>query len=88
MSIMKSREFCSKLGISLKTLERLEKNNEINPIRKHNRRYYTEEMVNNYLGLKINKKKDRKIIGYYRVSTNGQKKRNALPKRSIRKIFY
>lgn len=81
--IMKSREFCERIGVGLKTLERLEKDGKIKPIRRNNRRYYTEEMVNNYLGIKREKKIKRKIVAYYRVSTNSQKKEMKYQRESI-----
>lgn len=72
---MRSKEFINKLGISKKKLENLEKEGTIIPIRKGRLKYYTEEMVDEYFGLENNSKKvSKKIIGYYRVSTNSQKK--------------
>lgn len=81
--IIKSKEFCKMLGISLKTLERLEKSGKITPIRKNNRRYYTEDMANTYLGLKREEKIQRYTIAYYRVSTNSQKKEMQYQRESI-----
>lgn len=76
--IMNSKEFCLKAKMSLKKLETLEKKGEIVPIRKGRKRYYTEQMLADYLGIKLKneskKKVRRKIIAYYRVSTNSQKK--------------
>jgi len=85
MKIYKAKEFCEKLSISLKTLERLEKDGTITPIRKNSRtRFYTDEHIEKYLGLEIVKKKDkRKVIAYYRVSTNSQKKEMIHQKDSI-----
>lgn len=73
--VMRSGEFIKRLGVSKKTLENLEKKQVIKPIRKGRLKYYTEEMVDEYFGLTSTKKKvNRKVIAYYRVSTNSQKK--------------
>ena len=72
---MRSGEFIKRLGVSKKTLENLEKKQVIKPIRKGRLKYYTEEMVDEYFGLPSTKQKvNRKVIAYYRVSTNSQKK--------------
>lgn len=81
--IIKPKEFCKMIGVSLKTLERLEKDEKIKPIRRNNRRYYTEEMANEYLGLKRIEKIKRLNIAYYRVSTNSQKKEMQYQRESI-----
>ena len=82
--IIKAKEFCEMIGVSLKTLERLEAAGKIKPIRRNNRRYYTESMANDYLGFKkvpLNKK--RINVAYYRVSTNSQKKEMQYQRNSI-----
>lgn len=81
--IVKPKEFCQMIGVSLKTLERLEASGKITPIRRNNRRYYTEEMANEYLGLKREEKIKRKVVAYYRVSTNSQKKEMKYQRESI-----
>ena len=74
MNYYRSKEFCSKIGVSLKTLERLETSGVISPIRKGRLRYYTDEHVANYFEQKEEMSNtSRKIICYYRVSTNSQK---------------
>lgn len=83
MSVMKSREFSHRIGVSIKTLERLEKKDKVVPIRRNGIRYYTEEMVNEYLGLVKISKVERKVIAYYRVSTNSQKKEMKYQRESI-----
>lgn len=80
---MKPKEFCKRIGVCIKTLERIEQRGEITPIRKNGRRYYTESMVDEYLGIKREKKVDRKVIAYYRVSTNSQKKEMKYQRESI-----
>lgn len=56
-------------------MENLEKKQVIKPIRKGRLKYYTEEMVDEYFGLPSTKQKvNKKVIAYYRVSTNSQKK--------------
>ena len=73
--VMRSGEFIKRLGVSKKTLENLEKKQVIKPIRKGRLKYYTEEMVDEYFGLPSTKQKvNKKVIAYYRVSTNSQKK--------------
>ena len=75
MVMYRSKEFCSKIKVSMKTLENLEKKGIIEPIRKGHLRYYTEEHVEKYFGIKNEKEeKNKKVIAYYRVSTNSQKK--------------
>ena len=84
MNLYRSKEFCQKIKISLKTLENLEKKGTIIPIRKGHLRYYTEEHVNTYLGIKLEKEETKKkVISYYRVSTNSQKKEMQYQKESI-----
>lgn len=81
---MRSKEFISKLGISKKKLENLEKEGVITPIRKGRLKYYTDEMVDEYFGLDTsNKKVSKKVIGYYRVSTNSQKKEMKYQKEAL-----
>jgi len=75
MVMYRSKEFCSKIKVSMKTLENLEKKGIIEPIRKGHLRYYTDEHVEKYFGIKSEKEeKNKKVIAYYRVSTNSQKK--------------
>lgn len=75
MIMYRSKEFCSKIKVSMKTLENLEKKGIIEPIRKGHLRYYTDEHVEKYFGIKSEKEeKNKKVIAYYRVSTNSQKK--------------
>lgn len=81
---MRSKEFINRLGISKKKLENLEKEGVITPIRKGRLKYYTEEMVDEYFGLETNEKKvSKKVIGYYRVSTNSQKKEMKYQKEAL-----
>lgn len=74
MRVIKAKEFSQRIGVSLKTLERLEKKHLIKPIRRNGVRYYTEDMINEYLGLAKKSNTERKVVGYYRVSTQSQKK--------------
>lgn len=74
MKFMRSDEFRKRIGVSKKKLETSEKAGEIKPIRKGHLKYYTEEMVYDYFGIEYKEKaKDRKVIAYYRVSSNSQK---------------
>jgi predicted site-specific integrase-resolvase len=83
MEVMKPKEFCKRIGISIKTLERIEKRGEITPIWKNKRRYYTDDMVDSYLGIRAEEDDKRINIAYYRVSTNGQKKEMKYQRESI-----
>lgn len=81
---MRSKEFINRLGISKKKLENLEKEGVITPIRRGRLKYYTEEMVDEYFGLDTSEKKvSKKVIGYYRVSTNSQKKEMKYQKEAL-----
>lgn len=65
------KEFASLIGKSAQTLRNWEKSGALIPNHKspNGYRYYTEDQLNAYLGVS----KDRKIIGYCRVSSNKQK---------------
>lgn len=81
---MRSKEFINRLGISKKKLENLEKEGVVTPIRRGRLKYYTEEMVDEYFGLEASEKKvSKKVIGYYRVSTNSQKKEMEYQKEAL-----
>lgn len=88
MILYKAKEFCERVRISIKTLERLEKSGKITPIRRGPRlRYYTEEHVSHLLGIFDSEKKSkRKVIAYYRVSTNSQKREMIYQRQSIEKF--
>ena len=70
--MIRLNDMAKRLGVSVKTLQRWDKEGVLvakrNP---NNRRYYTEDQYLEYIG--SSNKKDRKIIAYTRVSRNNQK---------------
>ena len=69
----KPKDFAELLGVSVKTLQRWDRDNILKSKRTTtNRRYYTYDQYLEFKG--INKTNtDRKVVIYTRVSTNGQK---------------
>lgn len=68
----KLKDFAELLNVSVKTLQRWDRENILNAKRTPtNRRYYTYDQYLEFKGLK--KEVDRKIFAYTRVSTNNQK---------------
>lgn len=73
MKILKPKDVSEILNVTVKTLQNWDYQGKLKAYRNKvtNRRYYTEEQINNFLG-----KRDRisnKIVIYSRVSTNSQK---------------
>ena len=73
MSILKPKEVSEILNVTVRTLQKWDREGKLKAQRTPttNRRYYTQEQINEYLG-----KKDRisdKIVIYCRVSSNSQK---------------
>ena len=70
--MIRLNDMAKRLGVSVKTLQRWDREGILvakrNP---NNRRYYTEDQYLEYIG--SSNKKDRKIIAYTRVSSNSQK---------------
>ena len=70
--MIRLNDMAKRLGVSVKTLQRWDREGILvakrNP---NNRRYYTEDQYLEYIGL--SNKKDRKIVAYTRVSSNSQK---------------
>lgn len=72
MEILKPKDVAEMLNVSIKTLQRWDRDGVFVASRNaKNRRYYTKEQVNKYLG--IDNLKERKVIVYARVSNRGQK---------------
>lgn len=72
MSILKPKDVARILNVSQKTLQRWDKDGTLVAYRNpKNRRYYTQEQIDLFLGIKNNKK--RKHIAYSRVSNRSQK---------------
>jgi excisionase family DNA binding protein len=69
--IYKVSQAAELLGVSVSTMQRWDREGRIKAYRNAaNRRYYTQEQLNKYLGIS---EKDRKNIAYARVSSVGQK---------------
>ena len=68
-------EFANKIGKTVQTLRNWDKNGTLKPshITSGGTRYYSQEQLNNFLGLKSKTNIDKKIIGYCRVSSHKQK---------------
>jgi len=74
MKVLRTKEVMEKLNISKKTLENYQKRGWLHPIYVGKLKYFYEDEINNLLNIKTKNPEKRKIIAYYRVSTNGQKK--------------
>ncbi len=68
-------EFAKAIGKTTKTLRNWDKNGKLKPARVEDTgyRYYSEEQLNHFLGLKSEKQINKKIVGYCRVSSHKQK---------------
>lgn len=70
--MLKPKEMAQKLGVSISTLQRWDREGVLKAYRNpKNRRYYTEEQYFNYMGMSDDKK--RKVVAYSRVSSRNQK---------------
>ncbi|MDU2324580.1 MAG: MerR family transcriptional regulator, partial [Clostridium perfringens] len=68
-------EFANKIGKTVQTLRNWDKNGSLKPhhITEGGTRYYSQEQLNHFLGLKSKTKLNKKTIGYCRVSSHKQK---------------
>ena len=68
-------EFAKEIGKTIQTLRNWDKKNILKPSRvtQGGTRYYSQEQLNHFLGLKSEKQINKKIIGYCRVSSHKQK---------------
>lgn len=68
-------EFSNKIGKSIQTIRNWDKNGFLKPshVTQGGTRYYSQEQLNQFLGLKSVRKVNKKVIGYCRVSSNKQK---------------
>ena len=68
-------EFAKEIGRTPQTLRNWDKNGTLKPhhVAESGYRYYSKEQLNNILGIKTKKEKERVVIGYCRVSSNKQK---------------
>lgn len=72
MKILKPIQVSKMLNVTVKTLQNWDYENKLTAFRNpNNRRFYTEEQINQFLNVEISK--DRKTIGYCRVSSSKQK---------------
>ena len=70
--MMKPQEMARRLGVTVRTLQRWDNEGKLVAYRNpHNMRYYTEEQYNGYMRRSV--QRQRKQIGYARVSNAGQK---------------
>lgn len=70
--MLKPKEMAQKLGVSISTLQRWDREGVLKAYRNpKNRRYYTEEQYLNYMGMDDDKKQ--KVVAYSRVSSRNQK---------------
>lgn len=74
MNTYKPNEFAEMIGVSVKTLQRWDKDKKLIAFRSPtNRRYYTHNQYVEYMGKIVQEKDKRKTIIYTRVSSSGQK---------------
>ena len=68
-------EFAKEIGKTIQTLRNCDKKNILKPshVTQGGTRYYSQEQLNHFLGLKLEKQINKKIIGYCRVSSHKQK---------------
>ena len=68
-------EFTKEIGKTIQTLRNWDKKNILKPshVTQGGTRYYSQEQLNNFLGLKMKIKINKKIVGYCRVSSCKQK---------------
>ena len=68
-------EFAKAIGKTTKTLRNWDKVGTLKPVRVEatGYRYYSQEQLNHFLGIKGMETKTKKVIGYCRVSSNKQK---------------
>ena len=68
-------QFAKDFGKTTKTLRNWDKNGKLKPVTAEDTgyRYYSQEQLNHFLGLKLEKQINKKIIGYCRVSSHKQK---------------
>lgn len=68
-------EFATKIGKTIQTLRNWDRNGTLKPhhVTAGGTRYYSQEQLNHFLGLKSKQQLNKKIIGYCRVSSYKQK---------------
>lgn len=74
MNIFKPKEAAKYVNLSVITLQRLDREGKLKAFRTNtDRRYYTKEVLDSFLGIKLTGKEPSRIIIYGRVSSNNQK---------------
>ena len=74
MTMLKPKEMAERLGVTVRTLQKWDKNGTFKAYRTPtNRRYYTEDQYLQYIGKNSHSSKKRKIVAYARVSIYGRK---------------
>ena len=73
--VLLNREFANKIGKTVQTFRNWDSKGTLKPhhVTEGGTRYYSQEQLNNFLGLKQGKQLNKKIIGYCRVSSHKQK---------------
>jgi len=68
-------KFANKIGKTTQTLRNWDKTGELKPVHvtQGGTRYYSQEQLNHFLGIKGEKQLNKKVIGYCRVSSYKQK---------------
>lgn len=68
-------EFAKIIKVNQQTLRNWDKKGTLKPhhTTEYGKRYYSQEQLNDYIGIKTHIKQPKKIIGYCRVSSNKQK---------------
>ena len=68
-------QFAERIGKTIQTLRNWDKNGTLKPahVTAAGTRYYSQEQLNHFLGLKTKNAPVKKIVGYCRVSSNKQK---------------
>jgi len=74
LRILKPKDVSKRLNVTVWTLQQWDREGKLKAFRtpKTNRRYYTEEQINDFLGLKLQSENAKTVI-YCRVSNQGQK---------------
>ena len=75
MKLFSIGDFAEKIGRTEQTLRNWDKNNTFKPhhVSVGGTRYYSQEQLNHFLGIRNKEEKTKKVIGYCRVSSHKQK---------------
>lgn len=83
-------KFAGLIGVTQQSLRNWDKTGKLKPhhVTKNGYRYYSQEQIYHYLGLKGEMQKSRKIIGYCRVSSSKQKDELERQVENVRTYMY